>query len=128
MPETVEDIFNKVKDGFNYKSDIQTQGVVEHWGESLDKLDGEWEGDCDDFAITCALLAEESGFKSENIRVIFCQVETGGYHLVCGIDTDDDTLILDNRQKFVVSAGELYEYKWMSGMNLNERGTWRKIT
>jgi len=126
--QEVKDVFDKVKDGFNYKRDIDRVGVVEHWGDAMDKLDGEWEGDCDDFAITCALLAEQSGVPDESIRVVFCTVETGGGHLVCCVDTEDDTLVLDNRQKFVVSAGELDDYNFKSGMRLSEPGTWKVIT
>ena len=51
MQETITEVFNKVFQGFNYKRDIDNHGVVEHWGDCLDKLDGQWEGDCDDFAI-----------------------------------------------------------------------------
>lgn len=125
--QEIEDVFNKVKEGFNYKRDIDRLGVVEHWGDAMGKLDGKWEGDCDDFAITCALLAEQKNIPEDQIRVIFCKVETGGGHLICGIDTEDDTLILDNRQKFVVSAGELSDYEFISGMRLSEPGVWRKI-
>lgn len=126
--QEVKDVFDKVKDGFNYKRDIDRVGVVEHWGDAMGKLDGQWEGDCDDFAITCALLAETNGISDDKIRVIFCKVETGGGHLICAVDTDDDTLILDNRQKFVVSAGELGEYTFISGMRLSEPGVWKQIT
>ena len=128
MQETITEVFNKVFQGFNYKRDVDNHGVVEHWGDCLDKLDGQWEGDCDDFAITCSLLLSQSGIADKNIRLIFCKVETGGGHLICAVDTDDDTLILDNRQKFVVSAGELGEYTFISGMRLSEPGVWKQIT
>lgn len=125
--QEIEDVFDKVKEGFNYKRDIDRVGVVEHWGDAMGKLDEQWEGDCDDFAITCALLAEQKNISEDKIRVIFCKVETGGGHLICGIDTEDDTLILDNRQKFVVSAGELSDYEFISGMRLSEPGVWKTI-
>jgi len=125
--QEVKNVFDKVKEGFNYKRDIDRVGVVEHWGDAMGKLDEQWEGDCDDFAITCALLAEQSGVPDTDIRVVFCKVETGGGHLVCCVDTEDDTLVLDNRQKFVVSASELGDYTFISGMRLSEPGVWRKI-
>lgn len=127
MQETITEVFNKVFQGFNYKRDIDNHGVVEHWDDCLDKLDGQWEGDCDDFAITCSLLLSQSGISDDKIRVIFCTVETGGGHLVCGVDTDDDTLILDNRERYPVSASELHGYKFISGMRLSEPTVWRTI-
>ena len=120
----------KLRDGFTYVSDNKQFGK-EDWRSSAKEMDekGEFSDDCDGFACTAAELLIDEGEEEKNVRLITCWTETGGYHLVCGVDTDDDTLVLDNRHKRVKGAGELLElgYKFHKGMRISEAPTWRTI-
>jgi len=129
MQETIVNSYHIVRDGFEYTSDMGQFQAREDWRDHLDEVnDGNgWKDDCDGFALTCALKLSDAGVSDEAIRIIYCKVETGGGHLVCGADLEDDTLILDNRQRYVVSAGELPRYEFISGMRLSEPGVWREI-
>lgn len=125
--EIAETVLAEVYANHVYTPDLETQGMREHWSMHLAVLGETWKDDCDGGAINCALLARIKGIAPELIRLIYCTVETGGGHLVCGIDTDDDTIILDNRHNRILSAAELPEYNFISGMRLSEPGTWRTI-
>jgi len=129
MQEKIKECFARVRDNFEYTSDQENYGKREDWRSHLNEIDDEWKDDCDGFAITCSLLLLEEGIPADAIRIIYCKVEQsagGGGHLVCGVDTEDDTLILDNRQKWVYSAAEL-DYTWISGMRASEPSVWRTI-
>lgn len=120
MSSEIEDIFDEVYDGFDYVPDQEQYQVSEDWRAHYTKEFGD---DCDGFAITCAVRLHEAGYDP---RLIYCKTETGGGHLVCGVDTDTETLILDNRYHYVRSAGDL-SYTWVSSMRSSEPGVWREI-
>lgn len=123
----IDEIHKKVLENFRYTTDEEQYGLLEDWHSHLTELDEEWKDDCDGFALTCAVLALEKEIDPSLIRIIFCRVENKGeYHLVCGIDTEDDTRILDNRRTIVVSAGQL-QYEWISSMRLSEPGVWTEM-
>ena len=126
MSEEIDNIFHKVSDLFTYVSDKENYDQPEHWKQHAAAVNAgeDFTGDCDDFANTCAELLSQAGIS--DVRIIFCKVETGGGHLVCGVDTEDDTLILDNRQRFVVSAGELSRYEFIKGLRVGSN-EWREI-
>jgi predicted transglutaminase-like cysteine proteinase len=125
----IDDVHAKVRNAFTYVTDKEQYDKREQWVDHADEvINGEdFEGDCDDYALTCATLCSRAGINDDQIRIIFCQVETGGFHLVCAVDTDDDTLILDNRQKWVMSAAELPEYDFIKGRRLSD-DCWKRIT
>jgi predicted transglutaminase-like cysteine proteinase len=125
----IGDVHALVRKHFTYVTDKEQYDKREQWDDKADEvLNGEdIEGDCDCFALTCATLCSRAGINDDQIRIIFCQVETGGFHLVCAVDTEDDTLILDNRQKWVMSAAELPEYRFIKGRRLSD-DDWKRIT
>ncbi len=100
------DVFKRVKNGFTYVSDMEQHGVKEDWRfpENVDSF----EGDCDDFAIACRMLLKERGHEC---RLVFCETETGGGHLICVIGK----WALDNRMKSAVGVTYLTGIK---GYNL----------
>ena len=53
--------------------------------------------------------------------------ETGAGPLVCGVDVDGDTLILDNRQRAVWSWLDIL-YDWLRSMRASEPGEWHEIS
>jgi predicted transglutaminase-like cysteine proteinase len=114
---------------FIYLSDEKKFDEAERWDEYAAEVERgeEFTGDCDAFALTCLIICKWRGIDAAKLRMIFCKAETGGNHLVCAIDLEDDTLILDNRYKWVMSAGELPRYEFIKGRGLNDK-SWRRIT
>ena len=115
------DVFKRVKDGFTYVSDMEQYGVKEDWRfpENVDSF----EGDCDDFAIACRMLLKERGHEC---RLVFCETETGGGHLICTIGK----WALDNRMKSAVGVEYLTRtkgYNLISISGLNPGDDWHSI-
>jgi predicted transglutaminase-like cysteine proteinase len=115
------DVFNRVKDGFTYVSDMEQYGTKEDWRfpENVDNF----EGDCDDFAIACRMLLKQKGHEC---RLLFCRTETGGGHLICAIGK----FALDNRMKFPVELTYLTQtkkYTLLSVSGLNPGDAWHNI-
>ena len=74
---------------------------------------------CDDFALACRQLCREKNIPS---RLVVCQTEKGGYHLV----TEVQGWILDNRQNGVVSRDDL-DYKWLKISGYEKGESWHSI-
>jgi len=107
----IDRAFYNVLNRFIYTPDTEAWGNAEYWASPKEMAahadaDGFVHGDCDDFAILCRDELKKFGLRS---RLVFCSVETGGFHLVCEIEG----WVLDNRHKFVMSRDEL-PYKWIS--------------
>ena len=138
ISERVEFVHSRLRKGFKYTSDREKYGDTDKWVSCLiDVQEGNtFEGDCEDMAITAIeLLKEYREVEDKDLRLITCWVEPkpdgsrGGYHAVCGVDTEDDTLIIDNRFPQVMSAGTLIDkgYIFHKGMRCSEVGQWRLI-
>jgi len=115
------DVFDRVKDGFTYVSDMEQHGTREDWRfpENVDNF----EGDCDDFAIACRMLLKEKG---HDCRLLFCKTETGGGHLICTIGK----MALDNRMKSPVELTYLARtkgYTLISVSGLNPGDDWHGV-
>jgi len=120
LKATLDDIFQDVTGRFTYVPDQFQFGEIEYWMEP-ELLDGDFSGDCDDFALACRKLVRKAGLPS---RLVFCQIETGEYHLVL----ESEGWILDNRQKFVVSNAKLRgRSEWISMSGFNAGGPWTHI-
>ena len=120
--EDTFDVHKKVRAGFRYVSDkIQYPGSIDDW--RIPKDCERVTGDCDDFAIACRELLREKGYSS---RLLLCQTETGGWHLICVLGK----MALDNREKEAVELRKLVDevgYK-LSRVSGREPGDgWRKI-
>jgi predicted transglutaminase-like cysteine proteinase len=128
VQEVAEQIHSKVHALFNYKDDKSSYDVVEDWRSHVDAVEkGErFTDDCDGFAITCSELLAKAGVPVDKISLILCRTETGGMHLVCGLDTDDTTLILDNRQRSVWDYGQL-DYTWIKRVTADDPQHWKGI-
>lgn len=106
---------------FEYKTDKQQHGLIEHWHDpsmieaALEK--GKLVGDCDDFALACRHLLWKHDIPN---RLVLCLDENGEGHLVL----EAEGHILDNRQTRVVAAYNL-PYKWikMSGYKIGDPWT-----
>lgn len=126
--ETIDRVFDDTRRDFVYTPDGEQFGVREDWRSHVPDVERGlvWRDDCDGFACTAAELLIERGVAKEDVRLIQCTTETGGGHLVCAVDVDGDTLILDNRQRAVWPWGVI-RYRWLESMRASEPGTWRKI-
>ena len=98
----------------------------EHWTSHADEVDAgeDFRDDCDGFALTCAELLIRAGYNKKDVKVIYCTTETAEDHLVCGVDVDDTTYILDNRYAMVYNYKSKPGYKWKYFMRFDTPGTW----
>lgn len=119
-PEELVRILESVQSRFQYQSDQKVWDTVEHWETFAEIPDtGPIIGDCDAHAMACRKLCREQYLKN---RLVFCQVETGGYHLVL----ESGGWILDNRYPEVKSAKEL-PYKWLRVSGFLPGDPWHHI-
>ena len=128
MQEVAKSVHRQVLDLFDYVPDKEQFDLVEDWRSYASEVKrGErFTDDCDGFAITCSELLSKAGVPVDKISLIFCQTETGVHHLVCGLDTGDTTLILDNRQRSVWDYGQL-DYTWIKRVTADDPQHWKEI-
>jgi predicted transglutaminase-like cysteine proteinase len=98
-----------------YKSDPERYNSPEFWTE----IDSNG-GDCEDFALAkrAALLA--AGADHSDLHLATCFIETGGFHAVLVVDTNEGSFVLDNRFPFPMPKQAL-NYTWNS---IQEGNTW----
>lgn len=104
------DAFEKTYRLFLYKADQPVYGKDDWRSHAQSVREGRFfEDDCDGFAITCADLLLEQGYKPE---LWICSVPLGqGRHMVCQVDG----LILDNRYPGIRTIKEAERgslYRW----------------
>ncbi|MDG4721152.1 transglutaminase-like cysteine peptidase [Thalassospira aquimaris] len=119
---SVQEIDRRVRPLFTYVPDKVVHDRIEDWRshEKAVRAGLKFKGDCDDFALTCAVIAWEEGYALDQIRLIHCMDETGGSHLIVQVGE----LILDNRMPEAVPI-TFPRYTWIKSMSFAERGTWR---
>lgn len=64
-------------------------------------------GDCDSYAVAKLHRLRALGWPIAALRLALCYVETGEYHAVLSVDTDDGERILDNRFSHPCTLDEL---------------------
>lgn len=114
---------------FTWVPDTTTYRKREHWTSHADEVEAgmHFNDDCDGFALTCIELCHRRGVPKQPLRLILCNVVDAGWHLVGGIDLEDGTWILDNRQRQIVPAHELDTYSWVQTMRLSTPGKWLSV-
>lgn len=119
--EVCERIHKRVFNGFSYVTDERQFGLIEYW-YTTNNVD-RFRGDCDDFALACRSLLLDEGVQ--DVRLVMCQVETGGWHLVCIAGE----FVLDNRHAKVKTKFELERlgYKWHSMSGLPGDEQWYRV-
>ena len=120
---SVSDIDRAVRSFFVYVPDGIEYQLPEDWRshEKAVRSGDIFRGDCDDFALTAAVIAKQEGYDPADIRIVFCKTETGGGHLVCFIGDQ----MIDNRMRGAVPV-TFPRYEWISAMSLAEPQVWRK--
>lgn len=99
------DINAQINASTTYKSDIDRFGVPEFW----DKAAGI--GDCEDYVLAKRARLLDAGWPIEEMGICLCHVETGEYHCVLYVETDQGGVILDNRHHDPMDPRSL-PYKW----------------
>ena len=123
--EDLQAISDYVDWRFNYTSDILQRGMPEHWVDvdELSGLDqmarGTFKDDCDGYALACRHQYRKVSIPN---RLVFCQTETGEYHLVLEVEG----WILDNRRRWVIDRGHC-EYKWISISGYEKGDPWHEV-
>jgi predicted transglutaminase-like cysteine proteinase len=95
------DDVNLAVNRYTYQADATRYGRPEFWTA----LEGS--GDCEDFAIAKLRRLVAKGWPINRLRLACCFDETGAYHAVLIVATDEvGDMMLDNRQPYPVSVGD----------------------
>ena len=119
--DSLVDILHRVHDRFTYTSDISKHNRREHWPSYSDIPDGDFSGDCDDFAQAVRKELHKLGERSR-IAVVGVNSDTIN-HAVCVFDH----YILDNIHYFPMRRTELANYKLISISGFEPDEPWREI-
>ena len=122
MREEAEDILRQVHKYFRYEAE-----KVEHWTSHAEKVKNRirFRDDCDGFALTCAELLLDAGADPSKVFLVICAIG-GVSHMVCALEEDDNTWIMDNNSAWLRSWHEV-PYKWKKAMPLNKLGEWHSV-
>jgi predicted transglutaminase-like cysteine proteinase len=127
IEDIAEDVHRKVSSLADYTSDSEEYGTPDDWRDHYQEVaDGlTFKDDCDGTAWTYFVACLEAGIPPARVSVNTCCVEpftdnagvqrvslADRYHMVCTVNLDDRSLVLDNRQSNVWHVGELHEYTW----------------
>jgi hypothetical protein len=106
---------------FNYVPDLVQHKMIEHWpsfaeiAAAIGDGSGILSDDCDGWARLCQWWLKTT--CTLDSAVLYCQTETGGYHLVCEVGGSPEVsgFVLDNRQEEVTTRADLAErgYKFL---------------
>ena len=109
---------------FDYVPDSVQFDRPEDWRSHADAVRrGErFQGDCDDYALTCAELLVEDGADPSETAIVYCKTENDVAHLACLYRS----WILDNRHDWPVDWSRI-GYDYISAMYLSAPGEWREI-
>ncbi|MDG4721580.1 transglutaminase-like cysteine peptidase [Thalassospira aquimaris] len=121
---SVSEIDRLVRGCFVYVPDLEEYDVREDWRshEGAVRAGEVFRGDCDDFALTVAVIAKQEGYAPDDIRLAYVVTETGGGHLVCLIGDQ----MIDNRMRGPV-PDTFPRYQWGSSMSLARPGIWQEV-
>ena len=119
--DSLTDILHRVHDRFTYVSDISKYNKREHWVAFSDIPDGNFSGDCEDFA---QAIRKELHKLGERSRIAVVGVNSDKMnHAVCVFDH----YILDNIHFYPMRRTELANYKLISISGFEPNEPWREI-
>lgn len=125
MQTLIKNIWIMTKALFTYVPDsIAYPRKFDDWREHADAVHNgiPFQGDCDDFAMTCAECLMQAGFPKDKIRLAQCHLRDGSQHLVCIADG----YVMDNIVDGLYPWNQL-DYKWLNSMVMSEPGIWREM-
>lgn len=115
----LSDLHREIREKFNYITDQEKHGMVEHWEDSSTLKNigrsgvGKFSGDCEEFALVSMDKLRQMGF---NVRLVVCRVETGEGHAICEVASADyaEAFYFDNRKLKVSDLSELKGYTFVT--------------
>jgi len=129
VKEIAKEIHKKVWGLFDYVGDKRNYNKMEDWRSHASSVNEgkRFKDDCDGYALTCCELLIEAGVPREDVKMIVCQVENGGWHAVCGVDAEGTTYILENRYKKMYDYRDRKDYTFHHFMKFSDPGQWHKV-
>ena len=112
---------NKFANEQDYVLDIENYGVADYWATPREFLYNN--GDCEDYAIIKMLSLKMLGFNMQHVRLVVLQdTNLRIPHAVLAVDAQNDTFILDNQIKEILSHKYILHY--VPVYALNEKKWW----
>jgi predicted transglutaminase-like cysteine proteinase len=110
LRDTLNAVNAAVNKAIAYRSDMETNGVADHWSTPSETL-ARGQGDCEDFAILkmAALRAEGVDPATMSIVALFDQ-KRRLYHAVLSVEVSGRHFILDNVRNQVLQDTQLPDY------------------
>lgn len=83
-------------------------------------------GDCEDYALSKYLILRDAGLKPSDMRFAVAFTETDEYHAVLIVDTDQGSIVLDNRFDIPLNWQLMTEggYRWIAAQERGVPTTW----
>jgi predicted transglutaminase-like cysteine proteinase len=126
--DTLADIHKKVFNHFTYETDQDHYGVLEKWVMPVDAFKGitPFIGDCEDYALACRKLCNESVNPLLPSRLVVCSIGGEGH---CVLECQG--WIMCCNQPELMSRDDLekkqgYTWLYISGFHPND--SWHRIT
>ncbi len=114
-------INREINNQIAYKPDADQYGVSDYW-----IIPESGRGDCEDYALLKRKRLMEAGFNPGDLRMATCWTETGGYHAVLVVVSEDGSWwVLDNRYPDAMPWSRMEHYKWHKMQDRN--GVWRGL-
>lgn len=113
----------------NYKYTLDTKQYGEERMDSHYEVmiaDEKWTDDCDGFAATAAEFCIREGYDREDVRLVIGPLSNGENHMVCALNLDDKTVVMDCNKKNLVDWNRLY-FKPKYYMAMNKPGEWNTL-
>ena len=125
MNPVISEVFHQVKALFHYApDDVTFPRTPDHWDTYADEVEHNeaFNGDCDDFSMTCADLLIRAGISKDEIRLATCVTVDKEGHMVCIADGYVlDCVVLE------LCPWNWLNYTWIESMKMSEPGTWRRM-
>ena len=94
---------NREVNALPYKTDAELYDRLEYWTDAAVATGA----DCEDYAITKMHKLATLGWPQKSLRLATCYTETGEFHGVLIVSTEDGDYMLDNRQPNPVPVADV---------------------
>lgn len=103
----IEIVNRTVNRAVRYVSDLQQHGAADLWSAPLQTLSAGL-GDCEDYALAKMALLQDTGFSSQDLRILLVRdTAVGQDHAVLAVRIDGRWLVLDNRRSDLIETADL---------------------
>jgi len=119
----LHDLLYSVHERFTYVGDMEQFDTPEYWMSFDEIAEGDFSGDCDDFAQACrkelASIGEESRLATVGVNS-----PDSMNHCICIYDN----WILDNRFEFPMRKADVPDYTFFSISGFNPNEPWHELS